>query len=933
MSAFFSKHAVFRTALVATTVSVSPVAAQEAQQPWQIERFGVVMELPGGSVIEDDRHRREQMEFSAIRDGENGESLRMGVRVVTPQIAETLPVQPVQPGFAAFLSRVVDVPLTRTGTVMRIGGAGFRVYSGSGIQPTDDGEQPERALFLITEEPMESGDMLWIGIYSVGLNPEEAARVEANFVSSLALNGASAGGAAPLALLGGLVRMARPDDVELAARRRERREMVQTGPEGGEEPDLLRTAELLRDSTDAVARMTEMRLFELDAITQGLRDGVPVWVLEGSGHPLIDGGRDEDGVGQPTRLELTSICAPGEGPVVLGATLAEGVVDPALLDGMSLHLPDGSTSCGAPLSTAMAALALAYRPSVIEGLDMAPLPPLTAEETTDEDPAESAMEMADETPGAAPADDPAAAPMVAGEPMGLSPLPQPDGTVPEGWGRWERFGIAIAAPPGAGIDSDHARPNRMEFLVEQVDPQTGAEISAGVMIAAPAMQDQMPPLDSPDFVDLLSGWAGMPAERLDDRVTLGGSSLLAFSAAGTRGSDPGIEGRALYLVTEDPLPNGNRPFVVAAAMGAGDATDALIRDIVRSLSLPDPLDWGRVSDIALMDGLGRFAIPVDLSVIDVDSTPGGTNIALGAGDEIDTLVIAERMIMPAAEWLEQRFLRIDRVEQTEFDGIAGQSITGLASFRPDFRRPQEGDEVGIHAVVLDRCLVDGNRIALIAASTAEPLLPDALTTLLSRVALNLPVDAIDCPQGFDPLALAQPPEPTAPEETPEETADASARPMQPPSGVLITPGTGESKDPSGVAPAAAEPQPDPEAQAWATAEAAQGAGEMIAYLQAFPQGAHADAARAWLTARAIQPPDGPPGGGVVSPPPDDDEFLYARAETLGTPQAFWDYLKAYPDGRFAAQAWVGVMMALREREPSPQTVPAPQPVPAPEPGK
>jgi hypothetical protein len=126
-----------------------------------------------------------------------------------------------------------------------------------------------------------------------------------------------------------------------------------------------------------------------------------------------------------------------------------------------------------------------------------------------------------------------------------------------------------------------------------------------------------------------------------------------------------------------------------------------------------------------------------------------------------------------------------------------------------------------------------------------------------------------------------------------------------------------AKPPVGAPPP--DPTPDPDAAAWAQAQAVGDAGAVLGYLQDWPQGAHAEAARAWLAQRAIAVPD--PAG---SP---DDGADWQRALGEGTPGAVLAYLERWPDGAHAPEAreW------LLRRAIQPPGLPAPAPEPAPPP--
>jgi hypothetical protein len=135
-------------------------------------------------------------------------------------------------------------------------------------------------------------------------------------------------------------------------------------------------------------------------------------------------------------------------------------------------------------------------------------------------------------------------------------------------------------------------------------------------------------------------------------------------------------------------------------------------------------------------------------------------------------------------------------------------------------------------------------------------------------------------------------------------------------------------------PATPTPTVDLDARAWAEAERTQSVDAMLAYVEGWPQGAHAAEARAWLAARAIMVPDPAPmhPAPVVPTPvqPDithpQDMAAWQQAMRLGTTTALWDYLKAWPNGSFVQDAWIELDLRRSGRAvPAPVVVPAPPP--------
>ena len=123
-----------------------------------------------------------------------------------------------------------------------------------------------------------------------------------------------------------------------------------------------------------------------------------------------------------------------------------------------------------------------------------------------------------------------------------------------------------------------------------------------------------------------------------------------------------------------------------------------------------------------------------------------------------------------------------------------------------------------------------------------------------------------------------------------------------PEGVTLPPVT-----PPQAPVATPEPAPaaTPEAQAWQAAQAAQSAEAMQAYLTRHPRGLNSGRARAWLHARGVVPVDeqrATPTPRPAAPPVLTETQAWAAALAQGRPEAIWTFLKAWPDGIFAAQA-------------------------------
>jgi len=214
--------------------------------------------------------------------------------------------------------------------------------------------------------------------------------------------------------------------------------------------------------------------------------------------------------------------------------------------------------------------------------------------------------------------------------------------------------------------------------------------------------------------------------------------------------------------------------------------------------------------------------------------------------------------------------------------------------------------------------------------------------------------AVDAPVQQPPAAAeatpsdAAPDAPLPPQEPPQDdtpAAQPSDGPQTPPDAVPDAvpvddqpgpdaPAADGKPGPSGQPPAGTvppatveEPTPaDPDQAAWGAAQSDGTPAGMLDYLVRFPDGAHADAARAWLSARAIMPPGmTPPAAPAPIPAPilDPDDAAWYAAEQAQSPAMMLEYLTHFPRGLRAedARAWLMARAIMPPAAPAQPTTP------------
>lgn len=515
-----------------------------------------------------------------------------------------------------------------------------------------------------------------------------------------------------------------------------------------------------------------------------------------------------------------------------------------------------------------------------------------------------------------------AAPEALSPPSGAQPAPGAaveTVAIPEDWVEHSEYGLSFALPPGfveIERDEDDAEILLMmgtldmqarrgvAYTIGFVPPRDAASMpeEVGQQFGIGALQPAPEPL-------VLAGLRWTEYQAQTDSADLGGVTasvamrVLMAQEPNAYGMTPVLmmiyfsEDRAAHLDTEHVFLGSIR---ITGTLGA--PTPESLRDGAVSYQVPP---GGRMSG-----GLS----PTERWVIFDESRVDYARV-----------VVAE---LGTADWAGRSFLRSEfngpvLVEDGVFDGVPVWILTGRPAFDLSANRTREGDAWRARAVVTQLCPTVQGPIALTAITTTDRIEAGlSLEGLLAPARLHLE-GAPPCPEAIvsafaaamgqaDVPAVAADPAPApnapsdgvgaTPDPVPPAMPEPGPQPQEPPSGT--TPQTGKPDIPAAATPPApTSPDPatvptppvNPDDAAWARADAAQTPAAMLAYLADWPNGAYAERARAWLSARAIAVPQD-------APRDDPEARAWAQAEAAQSVEAMLRYLRDWPRGAHAGTA-------------------------------
>lgn len=410
---------------------------------------------------------------------------------------------------------------------------------------------------------------------------------------------------------------------------------------------------------------------------------------------------------------------------------------------------------------------------------------------------------------------------------------------------------------------------------------------------------------------------GRPAQRIEGALSARFRDRAALSGVGPLGNTPAL-GRVYRI---EGCVNGAPLLLLMAARegwlaenGGFEALESLV-----TMDLPDPVPacqpWDLAGAESFLGGVLRMRIGWDDSRVIQRSDPA---IAVVRRANTDTVRLTAAA--PAGALLSEALsLQRDtgpgfepgvRVEATEIMGEAAHVFHGQRVVWRENRAAQQ-------VVLFDRCLPDGSPVVMqMEAPTAWFEANGGFDFLLHHSWLVLPQDAPAC----DPAILAAAIDRTG--------ATADGLPAEPPAADAQTPPADDTPPPAqdaqdspadalppADAPAAIEPPQDDPTQTqlsdgpatppdpvpvedlplpdqagdkpgtqlpavteepdaaeldrlgWQRAQSEGTPAMMLDYLARFPDGAHAEEARAWLMARAIMPPAAPQPEAPPATPP------------------------------------------------------------------
>lgn len=841
---------------------------------------------------------------------EEGTRSLFTMRLAPPEETAQLPAQGTD-AYRIAISEMMDVPLTLTDQTLTLGDMLLHVYSGNGTRVVN-GDQliGTRMLFLVADAPLASGETLWIGYLNVGSAVNGAEAAEAAFLASLQTeNGVDIGAVAPGISLEGQATLAVPSDSAEA----EMAEADSVAP--AESPADLTTppatpeaepapveppvaeAPTQADATPAtplVDGLASVTLAPDVALTALTGDAAETWAT--FAHPDY-----------PEAVHTAFMVAqPGPDAEALAAMLLdrfnaidsvqEGSHDGVpvwIISGASRSQPDGTpVQSGAPHAQYMVTQAcLPGGGPVVLGIV-----------TTATRAAPPILEIITSTLGLTM---PATATPCAAD-IGAAVTALPIGAIAHApvvpdlaLDSFDRFGVHLVTLEGMQTRRDQERDGVAEFTRKNRDSSTsdGSEITLRIM--SPSARDQITtaPSGSPEFLATLAHFAGVPLVRTGETVPLGAMVLDVIRGDGTVS---GRDNRVLYLISRAPSATGQNVWIGILNVNVPEAEAAALEQaVIDGLALTDAARFDGTETVALLDGAVRIAVLPGQVVTDRDERSNGARLALSAAADTPahTLFAMERRTdadPEATAALSQRVARIDTVSDGVIDGYPVWIFEGGTDRLPDLTQPAPGQTSPAWLAITQDCAPGAGPVVLGALATQAYLdQVGGFDAVIAPVRLTLPEGSTPCPAPmFDAVAAVG-----ITLETPQRTVPDPV--MPPPPAVQ----TGKPTTP----PVAA---PDPAEDAWVAAVNSNSAQGMMAYLNAYPDGAHTQEARDWLAMHAPRPAD-----------PDTEAWQAALA--LGTAPAMWTYLKAQPNGAYAAQARAE-LQALTAPPPMP-TPTAPQP--------
>ncbi|PTX02700.1 hypothetical protein [Pararhodobacter aggregans] len=856
------------TAPLLAAVEAMPLPARVTPEGWERHSaFGLSVAAPAEAEMTDRSNRRNPEVSFRLRPDGSGTELRIALAAMSAEELSALGIAPGTPGFLEMIAQGAGIPTAESPRRILVGDRGMVIYVGMGLRERQPNRgEYEHTLSLIAEEPDAEGNYAVVGATARGYAPDEAETLVNQVIASVA-----------------------PEIVEAAPA------TTETPPETGPA-----TEDATDDTTsgfDAIAAALPAPSGTMpegwDAVeAMGVRMAVPPGLdveADPEGRGLDIGGRDE---AARTEIEMGGVLAapdrlaPFDGPPG-SPRFAEGLARWARVEvrDSGRELPLGGRS----MRLYIASGEQEETPQLggrVTGFYLVSMQPDAAGDTlilggafrgyAEADAValigQIVASLGDAAPSAAPV-----AVAVAETPIlpGFAAIRLPAGVTVLQEDRNERsadlFLGEAGAPPQTRLNAGRlmGRPleRQLDRMLHEVDALTEAEIG-GMPVwvihgtATHSLEDR--PADAA---------ARIPAQLVVPQLCEEGAPVYLLGILGAPGDEARIDAMLPQLVLQRPEGAGECPPSVmdgVRAMIAADTgtsgTGAAPITLPQSPAVPE--GWARHSRFGL-----TFAAPAEMEMrrerLLADRMEYWLQARDGAGEVSEEISL--RIFTPTS-------LGDMPLQTPDQPGFAAMlSGFGEITVAESGERMVLGD-VTLRAFRGDSN-IDGRLVRLLYLIAEAPSANGLSPWLVVRSAGQ----TSDAALGFERDVLASlSGSPEIPPQTEEPAPDRTPPTAEPP------------RTQSPVASTAS-----PEAQAFQAARTDGSTEALLAYLAAYPRGLHSGDARTMLRERGIVPPD---ERRPIAPVTDPEAMDWQRALDEARMEGFWTYLKMWPQGLHADEA-------------------------------
>lgn len=351
-------------------------------------------------------------------------------------------------------------------------------------------------------------------------------------------------------------------------------------------------------------------------------------------------------------------------------------------------------------------------------------------------------------------------------------MPDPSGSVPEGWNDVERFGIRVAAPAGLEIVTDRTSPVR-DFALRGRAEGVEGEIGLAVSVL-PADRLPAAPTD-PAFAEALLGQPEGRASLTARTVILGDRLMVSYAVTRAADPDDAVPSLfALYLVDAEPDAEGNLRLIGLRTEGATEDQSLELAALFLSsigtteelpAAEPSAADSGTTEapvaapempaaegpgvavppEAVLLPDLVSLDLPEGISVINRLERRNTTALSLADTDGglPQTRIAAGLLTRSLEEVLPRMLVHLDALIETE---VGGQPV--LVAYGPtthDVNDATVAATNGVPArVIIPQACVDGQPPYVVLMVT-RPEAEFRLDEVQAYLSLSAPAEADACP--------------------------------------------------------------------------------------------------------------------------------------------------------------------------------------------